>query len=149
MKSRQILWIYWLVRPCWCWRSTRKSTFKITSWNSTTDLTLPNVKEHAPIARKKSSTVWLNWAQSTSMASCLITNPGNSANTDLTFKAKQRSYPWTNKQTFRITSWNSTTDFTLPNVKEHAPIARKKKKHSVTELSTVQSQFRDVTQGRK
>ena len=62
MKSRQILWIYWLVRPWWCWRSTRKSTFKITSWNSTTDLTLPNVKEHAPIARKKSSTVWLNWA---------------------------------------------------------------------------------------
>ena len=40
----------------------RKSTFKITSWNSTTDFTLPNVKEHAPIARKKSSTVWLNWA---------------------------------------------------------------------------------------
>ena len=40
----------------------RKSTFKITSWNSATDFTLPNVKEHAPIARKKSSTVWLNWA---------------------------------------------------------------------------------------
>ena len=32
------------------------------------------------------------------MASCLITNPGNSANTDLIRQAKERSYLWTNKQ---------------------------------------------------
>ena len=33
-----------------------------------------------------------------SMDSCLISTPGNSANTDSIREAKEQSYPWTNKQ---------------------------------------------------
>ena len=41
---------------------------------------------------------WWTGTQTTSMASCLITNPVNSANIDLIRQAEKRSYPWTNKQ---------------------------------------------------
>ena len=40
---------------------------------------------------------WPTWAQTISMASCLINNSGNSANTDSIRQAKEQSYPWTNK----------------------------------------------------
>ena len=39
-----------------------------------------------------------SWAQIISMASCLITNPGNSVNMGWIQQPKERSYPWTNKQ---------------------------------------------------
>ena len=42
------------------------------------------------------------WAQTISMASCLISTPGNSKNMDSICQANVRSYPWnkqTNKQT--------------------------------------------------
>ena len=45
---------------------------------------------------------WPTWAQTISMASCLINNSGNSANTDSIRQAKEQSYPWTNKQIGRI-----------------------------------------------
>ena len=46
---------------------------------------------------------WRTWAQSILMASNLITNPGNFANTDLVHEAKERPYPWTNKQNWKKT----------------------------------------------
>ena len=39
---------------------------------------------------------WPMLAQTISMALCLISNPGNSANTDAIHQAEERSYPWTN-----------------------------------------------------
>ena len=48
------------------------------------------------------SQLWGTWAQTISMASCLISTPGNSANTDSIREAKERSYPWTNI----ISIWN-------------------------------------------
>ena len=44
------------------------------------------------------SQLWGTWAQTISMASCLISTPGNSANTDSNRQTKVWSYPW-NKQT--------------------------------------------------
>ena len=41
---------------------------------------------------------WPTWAQTIKMTSHLISNPGNSANTDSIRQAKEQSYPW-NKQT--------------------------------------------------
>ena len=47
------------------------------------------------------------------MASCLITNLGNSANADSICQAKEQSYPWTNKQcchwTIQVSIDNSNT----------------------------------------
>ena len=40
------------------------------------------------------------------MASCLISDPGNSANMDSIPQAKERSYPWTNKQTWILNLTN-------------------------------------------
>ena len=50
---------------------------------------------------------------STSMASCLITNPENSANTDSIRQAKERSYPWTNKHHFlgKVEYFNQINEF--------------------------------------
>ena len=44
---------------------------------------------------------WRMWAQTISMASCLISNQGNSAKTDLIRQSKVWSYPW-NKQTNKV-----------------------------------------------
>ena len=48
---------------------------------------------------------WPTWAQTILMASCLISNPGNSANTDSISQAKERSYPWTNKHILKEYSY--------------------------------------------
>ena len=54
------------------------------------------------------------WAETISMASCLISNPGNSANTDSIHQAQEGSHPWTNKQTISIVCKSNKLPFVYP-----------------------------------
>ena len=70
-----------------------------TNWLCVTTISWQAEAPNTPQLCGGGSWLWGMWVQTNSMASCLISTPGNSANTDSILQAKIRSCPWTNKQT--------------------------------------------------